>query len=110
MKFPFIMRMDHDEIVFQLYTRIKTLEMALEHQTARIKEKDQEIESLVHQLVSRIPGFGESRQEGVKREHIITGRGGWRARAQKASTDTIKAPPDSAKQLEDKVKKEGGTV
>ena len=114
MKFPFILRSDHEEQVRLLNVIICTLEDQNKTKTEQLTRKEMEIQALINELA--LPDLAEealtnSRNKRDKsKPHVITGRGGFRARAQQASRATIKAAPDSAKQLEEKVKREGGNV
>lgn len=108
MRFPFILRNDHDEIVRLLNLQICSLEDTVRQKDYVIETEHKEIESLMEQLTT--PDEVVAHKERKKLQTVLRGRSGWRANARSRAIDTIKAPPDSSKALQEKVLKEGGTI
>ena len=108
MKFPFILRSDHDEIVLALKLSITSHQFTNESLAERLREKDREIESLIAQLTAQNPAPVDGATKEKKK--FVPTHLSYRQMAQNRSRETIKPPADSAAALEEKVKREGGTV
>jgi hypothetical protein len=109
MKFPWILRSDHNEIVRQQNVILCDREDTIARLTEYIRYKEAEIEVLSANLTKApVP---ERAADIVKRGPLpLLGRSAWRARAQQISKSTAPVPKDSAKALEQKVVSEGGTI
>jgi hypothetical protein len=113
MRFPFILRTDHDEQLRIMNLLLQGQENIIHDLKFRIQQKDDEIDSLIQELTGELTGEAPatSKDKRVKRPlRVMPGRSGWRARAEAMSRQTIPPVKDSATALDEKVKKEGGTV
>ena len=108
MRFPFILRSDHDEQVRLMNVVLSTKDDNIRVLRGQILEQALEIEALMKQLTEAPVSVPTADRK--KHTTKILGRSGWRQKAQQASRESIKAAPDSAKQLEEKVKREGGNI
>jgi hypothetical protein len=112
LSWPLILRSRHEETVKVLLIdldaqieHIKALNSIIDFQRAEIKALKLVLEQ------RKCNDYTPPAPEKPKRaEPIPSARSGWRTRAQMASEATIPVTGDSAKQLEAKVRKEGGTV
>jgi hypothetical protein len=111
MKFPLILRSDHEEEIRLTNIIISSLQQKVVDQGLVIAKQEKEIEALIEHLnlATATPTLPAPKIPKVS-ELILTGRGGWRARATKRTRDSIPTPRDSGQALEEKVKKEGGKV
>lgn len=112
MRFPLMSRADHNEHLRLMNVVISSLEQTIRDKDIVITEKNLEILSLMEQLTAQTPASRRTREpkEPKPKTVAITGRSGWRARAEQTSRETIPPPRDSAQALEQKVIREGGTV
>lgn len=108
MKFPFMLRSDHDEQVRLTNVIISSLQQKVSDMGVDLIRKEKEIQALIDQLAENQNSMGHIDQVRPKIEPILSGRGGWRARAMKRTRDSIPTPKDSSQALEERVKKEGG--
>jgi hypothetical protein len=107
MKFPFILRSDHDEIMRQNNLIIAMLQQIEVDLRLELDKKQQEILSLTELLTADKPLVAAQQKE---KKPFKPSKMSYRGLAQSRSQATLKPPPDSASQLEERVKNEGGTV
>jgi hypothetical protein len=112
MRFPFILRSDHEEAMKLAELNFRTYQDTIQSLKDQLTQKEAEIDSLIIQLVGpeRHPAPRDKKEEKKWESKPIFGRSGWRARAGLASRQTIPPVKDSAKALEEKVLREGGIV
>lgn len=112
MKLPFVTRRHHNSIIKALTANLDVRAELIEALNRIINTQRGEIKALKLTLEGRkCNDYTQPTPEKPKmRDPVITGRSGWRTRAELASAATIPAPKDSAKALEAKVLKEGGTI
>src|ERR1700680_4958428 len=110
MRFLFILRTDHEEQLRIMNLLLQGQENIIHDLKMQIKEKDSEIDVLIEELTGKITDTPSKVEKVKKPIRIMPGRSGWRARAEAISRQTIPPVKDSAKALDEKVKKEGGTV
>ena len=112
MKLPFILRSRHDSVVTALVANLDVRAELILKLKDIIKLRDAEILAL--KLTSEAKKCNDYTPEATEKKKmadpVFSGRSGWRTRAQMMSEATIPVVGDSAKQLEAKVKKEGGIV
>jgi hypothetical protein len=106
MKFPFILREDHELIVKQQNTIIHDRENVISAQRDIIIKYENEIQTLVEQLTTQQAVNKPEKEKKPFKPAKLS----YRSLAQQRSQETIKPPADSAAQLEERVKKEGGKV
>lgn len=110
MRFPFILRSDHEEVVRQSNVIISMLQQQVADMGVKLAKRDKEIDILINEMSNISVDVKVRDKEKKKSVPAILGRGGWRGRSQQNSLSTVPAPKDSAQQLEEKVKREGGTI
>jgi hypothetical protein len=112
MKWPFILRSRHEAIKTALIANLDVRAELIGVLKKVIKTRDAEIALL--KLTLEAKKWNDYTPEAVEKkkmaEPVLSGRSGWRTRAQMMSEATIPAPKDSAEALKAKVLKEGGTV
>lgn len=110
MKWPFILRSRHKSIVDALVTNLDVRGELIAMLNKVIALRDAEIKALKLTLEGK--KCNDYTPEAIEKkkmaEPVFSGRSGWRTRAQMMSEATIPVTGDSAKQLEAKVKREGG--
>jgi phage terminase small subunit len=106
-----MLRSRHDTIVAALAANLDVRAELISTQKAVIALRDAEIKALKLTLEGKkCNDYTSEAPEKPKRpDPVMPSRSGWRARAQMMSDATIPIK-DSAKALEEKVKREGGTV
>jgi hypothetical protein len=109
MRLPFIWREDHDTILRQANMILCDRDTRIAELILKIKVLEGEKAALIEELAST-PPIRESIQRERKPPVPLVGRSGWRAKAAQRSKETIPAPKDSSKALEEKVIREGGIV
>lgn len=118
MKFPFVSRSslqvwyDLSNVQIEIISTKMELISFLKRE---IEDRDRQISALTETLtgpsVTVTPKLTPESQKGTKvKSPIAFGHSGWRARSSAYSESTIPPPNDSVKQLEEKVKREGGKV
>lgn len=107
MRFPFIYRKDHEEQVRLLNLVIHEKDNRIADQNAAIAILEAQNAAFIEQLST--PAQPES-PAGRRRTKTLASKPSWRSLAQKSSQTTIKATGDSAAQLEERVKQQGGSV
>lgn len=108
MRFPFILRSDHDEQVRLLNVIICTLEDSIRTRDWEIQARNEEIRAMSEMLAAPKAAIPATFESSPSSEQVITGRGAWRAKALLKTRSTIKPTGDSAASLNDKVRREGG--
>jgi hypothetical protein len=81
-------------------------ENTISAQRKLIFEQEKEIQALMEQLTAGQPATGQKKEK----KEFHPAKLSYRSLAQQRSKETIKPPADSASALEERVKKEGGTV
>jgi hypothetical protein len=106
MRFPWVLRSDYEQYIKIAEMAIHTQQDIIADKSEQLIQKEKEIQALIDQLAQN----SNVKQEVSKKFEtpILTGRSGWRAKAELKTRATIKPKSDSAAQLEERVKKEGG--
>lgn len=107
MKFSIMLRSDHDSIVSALKSCIDSQFQTIEAIQLAINDRNGEIKALQSILTDKSVMI-TPKDEPKKGTSTVFSRSGWRARAQAASEQTFPLVKDSAKQLEERVKAQGG--
>lgn len=112
MNLPILTRFRHNSIVNALVANLEVRAEYISALKSLIAKQDAEIKLLkLTEEAKKCNDYTSQAPEKRKMpEPVLPARAGWRARAQMASEATIPVVGDSAKQLEAKVIKEGGTV
>ena len=111
MKFPFMLRSDHDAHMKLLNLNVCILQESIQDKNRQLIEKEQEIQALILQLAAnRVTEVAVESKKRLGEAPILIGRSAWRSQATLKSQSTVPAPKDSAKALEEKVIREGGTT
>ena len=112
MKWPLMFRYRHEVFKEALIANLDVRAELIEHLKRLIAKKDQEILTMkaIQEAKKCNDYTPEAENKRKMAEPVFSGRSGWRTRAQMMSEATIPVVGDSAKQLEAKVKKEGGTI
>jgi hypothetical protein len=111
-KWPFVLRSRHDAFMVAMNANLDIRAEHISVLKSTIALRDAEIKAL--KLTLEAKKCNDYTPEAVEKrkmaEPVLSSRSGWRTRAQMMSEATIPVVGDSAKVLEAKVKKEGGTV
>ena len=112
MNWPLVHRSWHNSIVNALVANLEVRAEYISALKAIIAEQRAEIKLLkLTEEAKKCNDYTSQAPEKRKMpEPVLPARAGWRARAQMASEATIPVTGDSAKQLEAKVLREGGTI
>lgn len=112
LQLPFIFLKTHTAALDQLWANIRYFQVEMKNIQAENKVLQAENEALRSQLVDRSVII--TPEKTTTRPKLIpinnNTRGGWRGRAQRASSTTFTPVNDSVAALEDKVKLEGGKI
>jgi hypothetical protein len=112
MKWPFMLRATHDALMGAMQANLESRIEAFLTIRQLLKDRDEQIAALTKILTSpECNDYTQKDAEKPKKPILApVGRIGWRTRSQMASEATIPPPADSMKSLEERVKREGGTV
>lgn len=110
MKFPLILRIDHDAQMGALLSVIEVERQLITARNELIVEKDHQISVLTEMLsAQRCNDYTpEAPKERKSASPVVTGRGGYRSKAEAASKLTFRKVGDSNADLQRKVESEGG--
>ena len=116
MQTPLMLRSTHLSLMRIMKANLDSRESAIAAIRQLLAQRDEQIASLTKLLAE--PKCNDYTSDKSKKEEkpkeknpvMFPGRPGWRTRAQMLSDATLPKPNDSARALEEKVIKEGGTV
>src|SRR5271163_1252194 len=111
MRWPIMLRSQHELIVAVLEVNLQLRAEEIDNQAARIKQHEADIKALTLLFEGKkcndyIP---DPTEKNKMADPVFSSRSGWRTRAQMMSDAKIPVASDSAKALEAKVLREGGT-